>query len=134
GAPLGLVRRGARSGGWLRWLAACPLEVCETEDAALLCVVRPVGWRRRAWRVLDAEERLAGIVRREVLLARYGNCLALVRREAAGRSVAFVSPEGLPLGALAPSAGGAVLTFAASVTNDPFARMVLLAAALTRTG
>jgi hypothetical protein len=106
--------------------------VYETEDASLLCTVHGRRWRR-LWRVQDSEGRHVGVIDGAVLLDAEGRRLGL-RRAAAGNSGNVVSPGGLELASFAPGERGLLVSFTAAVEGDPFARMILLAAALTLGG
>src|SRR5262249_33074060 len=131
GEELGFVRRADPGPRWLRWLQPPVLEVYETEDASLLCTIHGRLWRR-LWCVQDSEGRHVGVIDGAVLLDVEGRRLGL--RRAAGNSGNVVSPGGLELASFAPGERGLLVSFTAAVEGDPFARMILLAAALTLSG
>jgi hypothetical protein len=124
--PLGLARTRSDSARlWPRWLNRPALEVYETEDESLLCTVqRSWGWGPR-WSVREADEQLVGSVRGPQVLDRLGRTLAVLH---CGR---FVDSAGIELGRLERCGEGLRLSFAVWLEGDPFARMLLLAAALT---
>jgi hypothetical protein len=128
GTPLGVARTPARPGGW-RWLARPALEVCETEDESLLCTVQRGWWPGSPWHVREAEGHLVGTVSGPSVVDRLGRTVALLRDSGGGGS--FLDPAGVELGRLERRPDGLRLTFAVWLEGDPFARMLLLAAALT---
>jgi hypothetical protein len=129
GEALGFVARSAPAPRWLRWLKGDVLEVYETEDASLLCTLRGPSFGRRAWEVCDSEGRRVATVLPAVLLDAEGRPQARRQGRADG-GAAYRNAAGLELATLAPAGRGLVLTFAAAVEGNPFARMALLGAAL----
>ncbi len=113
----------------LRWLVRPVVEVFETEDQSLLCTLRGPWGPASSWQVRDAEGRSVGTVHRSALLDPFGRCLAVIEPAAEG-GARFRSPNGRPRGMLEVAPEGARLTFADELDGDPFARMLLLAAAL----
>jgi hypothetical protein len=123
GAPAGFVR--PRPGGfWERWLAGPVLEVREHEDASLLCVVR-CGRFRGGRQVYDADGRRVGAVRGRRLEDRRGRVLAV-----RGTGDVFRDAEGQPLAELRPGKEGLSVGFTEAIAADPFAKMLVLAAAV----
>ncbi|MCC6418397.1 MAG: hypothetical protein IT429_09165 [Gemmataceae bacterium] len=131
GERVGFVRRAAPGPRWLRWLLPSVLEVYETEDASHLCTIHGPGWRRRLWRVLDADGRYVGAIDGGVLRDADGRRLALVYRSAGG-GARYIGPDGAELAAFTPATRGILLTFTPAIEGDPFARMTILAAALVQ--
>jgi hypothetical protein len=127
GAPLGFTRW--RPGGWLARLFVGPvLEVHEQEDEPLLFTVRR-GWRLAARRlVCDADGQLVGEFDGARLLDRLGRLFTVRRRE--GARVVFRTTAGCPLAEAEPVEETMRLSFHAAVENEPFAKMLLLAAVL----
>ena len=124
GAALGFARRRPGS-AWGRWLGGATLAVHEQQDDSLLCTIRR-GWLRRHCRlVYDAEEQGVGVVRGRRLEDRLGRLVAVC-----GPDAVFRDPEGRPLASLRPEAAGLAVAFTEAVAADPFARMLVLAAAL----
>ncbi len=134
GTSLGLARwRVIRAPWWSAWLVRPVLEIRETEDESLLCTVAAPRLLVRAWTVQDADGQLVGTLRGNLVLDRFGRAVALVDRTAdVGHR--FVGVQNHELAVLGPAEEGSRLAFAAPVTGDPFAKMLLLAAALVLTG
>jgi hypothetical protein len=112
------------------WLTRPTWEIYETPDASMLLTLkRPWLWWR-FWEVLEADQRLVGMIYHQDLLDGSGHRLAVIQQtpgEAHGRFVAAAKQE---LGAFTRQAdGGLLLAFDPAV--DPFTRMTLLGAALT---
>jgi hypothetical protein len=130
GLRLGFARREPRPGGpWWRRLAPPGLAVHEQDDEPLVFTVR------RAWglgprlHVRDADGHPVGCVRGARVENVWGRTLAVLRPgEAAGERV-FRTPDGRELARLLPGPAGLRVSFAAGV-EDPFLKMLLLAAAL----
>ncbi len=127
--PLGFVR--ARPLGWLeRWLGSAVLEVREHEDASLLCTIRN-GWLRPHSRlVYDAEDRGVGMVRGRRLEDRNGRVLAMRRPNTELKCEVFRDSEGRSLATLRTEVEGVFVAFMEGAAEDPFTRMLILAAAL----
>lgn len=124
--PLGFAEwRDACSVTWLRHILPGSLEVFETDDEShLLSLTAPSVWRR-GWRVRDAEERVIGRVRGDLLLDEIGEMLGHFE---GGR---LFNRYGMELGNLEISEGSCIVAFQSALDGNPFARMLLLAAALT---
>jgi hypothetical protein len=103
----------------------------EIEDESLLVTLYPRRFRSCSWDVYDAEERPLGVVRKKVVLSRFGQILASLETMAGNRC--FRSPQGTEFGWLVSEKGGDQLTFAQEVADEPFVKMLLLASALTVT-
>jgi hypothetical protein len=115
---------------WLPWLARPTLELYETEDQSLLCTVRR-GWCPASrWHVSDADGRAVGTIRGAVLLNAFGRRLGVVEPLDAGTTQRLRAPDGRVVGTLRHRSDGTLLSFGADLEGDPFARMMLLAAAL----
>jgi hypothetical protein len=131
GQRLGFARwltpPGAGWQGWFRWPA---LEVLETDDESLLCTLRR-GWPPwPVWEVMDADGRFIGSLRRGVVFDPTGGRFAVLQTQANGTPAKFLDHQGQEVGTLAGTAHGLQLTFAESLQENPFAKMILLAAAL----
>ncbi len=127
-AALGFVRvvRGPA------WLGCGPhrLDVCETEDAALLLSIEHGWFGFGHWQVLDAERCRVGAVVGRHLLDEQGGCFATLWHEGAAAS-AIRDRHGKTLARLEPAADGTeTLRFADDLATNPFLRMVLLAACI----
>jgi hypothetical protein len=123
GAPAGFVRP-RPAGFWERWLAGPVLEVREHEDASLLCVVRCGRFLPRR-QVSDADGRRVGTVCGRRLGDRRGRVVAV-----RGPGDVFHDAEGQPLAALRPGKDGLLVAFTQAIAADPFAKMLVLAAAV----
>jgi hypothetical protein len=128
GAPLGFAGR-RPVGLWRQLFAARVLEVHEHEDASLLCIIRE-SWLGRVRVVDDADGRRIGVVRGRRLEDGYGRLVAVRGPDPAHDGDGFLDPMGRPLASLTPSKHGATLAFAEAIAADPFAKMLVLAAAL----
>ena len=127
--PLGFVR--PRPLGLLeRWLGGSLLEIREQQDESLLCTIRNSWIRPRSLFVYDADDHCVGAVRGRRLEDRTGRNLARRRTNAEFKGDAFTDPEGRPLATLRSEADGVVIAFTEGITGNPFARMLVLAAAL----
>jgi hypothetical protein len=133
GTPIGLVRQlPVRSPRWLRWLSRRVLEVYESPDNSLVFAVRR-GWGwPGAWHLMDADERHVGTLRGQTMLDGFGHLLAVIETPDAKGRGRFLAIQGRELGEFAVQADGTRVTFAPAVEGNPFARMLLLAAALVR--
>jgi hypothetical protein len=134
GRPLGFARRCYSALPWgLGWLARPVVEVHESEDASLLLTLHGPGWLLGGWEVLDADDHRVGRLRGSAVLDCLGRPLARVSSEPGGNTLRFLTSSGCASSILAPSSAGAQLTFAQDLMGDPFAKMLLLAAALVLT-
>jgi hypothetical protein len=131
GAPLGFARWRTPGGPWWR-LRPAVLAVHEHEDEPLLFTVRR-GWPLLPWReVRDAEGRRVGYLLGRRVSNRLGRRLA--QRLRLADRYEFRRADGRALAEVRLGREGARLTFGAEVAPDPFAKMLLLAAALALGG
>jgi hypothetical protein len=135
GAAVGAARwRRARRPWWRRFGRAV-LAVHERQGAAdepLVFTVRRC-WSLLAWReVRDAEGLPVGLLLGPRVLNRFGRQVAALDRE--GGTSAFRAPDGRVLARLSAAEGGVRVAFEAEVVNEPFVKMLLLAAALFSPG
>lgn len=130
---------------WLRWLRRATLEVVETEDESLVFTVcRCWGWPAR-WQAADALGRPVGQFRQGVrgafiLSGLSPGAAVMVGRDRLGRWLVMARPAGpvylseeagwKRMGALACSEAGLRVEFDDEGTDNPYTRMVVLAAAL----
>jgi hypothetical protein len=130
GEFLGIARRIVEP-AWLSWLAGRAIRVFETEDESLLLTVqRPWGmWQK--WGVFDAEERFVGSVYGRIVWPAGGRRLVLASRSEYHGARHSLDDECASLGRFEVMGKSIQLTFDQSVTDDPFARMLLLGAVLT---
>jgi hypothetical protein len=128
GAPLGFTRWRTR-GSWLtRWFLSPVLEVREHEDEPLVFTVRRCWSFAARYLVCDAEDLPVGMLDRAHLLDRLGRLFTVRQRE--GERVVFRTTSGCPVAEAEPVAETVRLSFHATVENQPFAKMLLLAAVL----
>src|SRR5262245_12048962 len=119
------------SGGWHSCLAGPAIQVCETEDASLLMVVRRRFRWSRSWAVYDADNRLVGRVRPHSLVNNRGRRLASVQREADPAQGRFLGLDRRELASFQTSSDGSVLlVFGQLRDNNPFSKMIVLGAIL----
>jgi hypothetical protein len=129
-AALGFARRDPWPGPpWWRVLVPPVLAVHEQEEQPLVFTVR------RAWGLLlrrqvrDADGHPVGGLRGASVESAWGRTVAILRPgENPGERV-FRTPQGAELARLTPTPQGLRVTFAAGL-DDPFLKMLLLAAAL----
>lgn len=152
GNTLGSVRS---CGAWSRWLAPSAWDIFETEDLSHVFSLRRTWPWSPEWTVHDAEGHCVGSVlsrpprwtdlrlflsdvRRpnfdrlvETRIEDHqGRCIARVQDD--GDTRRFLAISGTELGCLSRKPEGSELTFAPTTLENPFLRMLLLAAALVR--
>jgi hypothetical protein len=155
GIALGSVHSGGSRRPWSRWLAPSAWNVFETDDLSHVFSLRRAWPWSPEWTVHDAEGHCVGsVLTRPARWADLRLFLSDVRRpnfdhlaetrieDSHGRCVArvhdkgdtslFLSITGTELGCLSRRAEESELTFAPVTTDNPFTRMLLLAAALVR--
>jgi len=128
GSPVGFARWQPPEGGWWGRLFGPVLCVHEQEEAPLVFTVRrdPLWWAQRA--VYDAEGFCVGYVTGRGVRDR--NHLLYAQAQPGGGGVVYEGRTGEPLASAVPTAEGLELTFTQRVERDPFAKKLLLAAAL----
>lgn len=115
------VRR--RAPRWNRWFRRPLVSVFESDDEPLLLTLRQ-GWPPwPSWSVRDAEDRLVGTVRQRQLLNADGQPLGILAED-------NYRDDHSELALLEYEEEAVRLTFRLGRANNPFVRMVLLAAAL----
>lgn len=130
GAPLGFARPRRRR-FWERAFGGPLLEVHEHEDGSLLCTIRRgLLWPYRRL-VYDADGFLVGAVRGRRLEDPPGRVFAVRRPNPDGAGEVFLDADGRTLAALRQEKEGVSVAFAEAITGDPFAKMLVLAAALS---
>jgi hypothetical protein len=111
-------------------IAPIRLEVCETEDAALLMSLEQGWFSFGRWCVLDAERLQVGSVVGPHLLDEQGSYFAAVSNESAAAKRVH-RKDGAVLSRLEIAKDGALIVrFAADLEANPFLRMVLLGACI----
>jgi hypothetical protein len=130
GAPLGFAcRRQAEAAAWWRWLTRPMLAVHEQGDEPLVFTVRRIWCLTPRREVLDADGNRVGLLQGAFLLGPHGRRLAHRERETVEGRTVFRDGAGHTLAELTGD-GDRQLAFHAEVENEPFAKMLLLAAAL----
>jgi hypothetical protein len=140
GLCVGTVQGAPLEPSWYSWLFPSAWEVVETEDHALVFTLRR-SWRfSNRWYIRDSEGRRVGSV---IEPGRLGGFAQARIQDAFGRRIAdlvsqdvftsvFLGPVRTELGSLSQCGDEMRLTFAESAAENPFTRMLLLAAALIR--
>ena len=128
---VGWVRRLPKSRGWRGWFRTPRLQIHEAGDEPLLFTMRRIWGIPPRWEVRDADQQRVGFVRRGLIQNRFNRGLALVELLGGTRGVRFHNGyEGVELARLLPQSGGAELTFAPACGDNPFVKMLLVAAAV----
>jgi hypothetical protein len=131
GARLGSVRPAPANGRpWWRRLAGPAVEVREHEDEPLLFTVRRAWALAPRFEVLDADGCWIGTLQGPYLEDRYGRRLAAVWPGQSPGVWVVRGSEGRELAVLLGRGGGVEVRFTEAVEAEPFAKMMLLAAAL----
>jgi hypothetical protein len=128
GAILGLVRaaRNERRRWWPLWSTPLALEVCETDDRALVMSLRPSRYSKGTWLVLDCDGNEVGKIRGDEILDPWRHPFARrvcdsqgawSLRELDGRGYATCSP--------APD-GEDAIEFLEPLLTNPFLRMLVI--------
>jgi hypothetical protein len=135
GQAVGFASSGRRR-SFLRWWSWGRLlwGVHETQDRPLVFTVRRC-WGIRPWyEIRDAETRRVGLLLGRLAWDRLGRRVALrvtlVEQGTAGRIERFLQPDGTPIAELEWSGAEGRLGFLLPGSENPFTRMLLLAAAL----
>jgi hypothetical protein len=114
---------------WLRWLAPPVWDVLETEDESLLMTLHGDRFRPGHWEVLDSEPRFVGRIADRAISGCTGEVLATIRDD----PVRIEDHRGFIIASFEPCRSGTVLSFSAVLEDEPFLKMLVLAAALTGT-
>ena len=117
---------------WLRWLKRRVLEVYEMPDNSLVFGLRRgLGWRS-SWHVVDADNRLVGVIRDLAVLDGFGRFLAAIDQSSRPGKARFVAIHGRELGEFESTRKGTRVMFSPELEGNPFARMLLLGGVLAR--
>jgi hypothetical protein len=130
GGVVGAARWRQARRPWWRHFGRAVLAVHERQaaDEPLVFTVRRC-WSLQAWReVRDAEGLGVGLLLLPRVLNRFGRQVAELGPGAGGW--AFRAPDGRALARLSAAEGGVCVAFEPDVVNEPFVKMLLLAAAL----
>ena len=126
---LGFAERLDRGARHWRWAAYPILAIHEAEDEPLLFTIHRLwGWRSTL-EARDADGLRVGTIRLGFVWDRHGNGLARLVSGTDGTQ--FRGAGGEELGTLRQETDSLLLSFAPVLDSDPFAKMLLLAAALT---
>jgi hypothetical protein len=129
GQPQGFACWRSRAGlPWWRRLGRSVLEVREQEDQPLLFTVRRCWTLWPNYEVRDAEDRLVGYLVGTTLYDRSGQKLAV--RCSSETGTLFQDGNGLPLAQWESRPENDQLAFLPDVQDNPFSKMMLLAAVL----
>ena len=133
GVAVGFVSQPALgSPRWLRWLTRRTLEFHEAPDASLVFTLRRSwGWPSK-WQVLDADEHLVGTLHGRAIMDGLGNLLAVIEAPDPQGNGRLLAVNGHELASFALADDMTQVTFAPEVGGNPFAKMMLLGAVLTR--
>lgn len=118
--------------GLAGWLGRRLIQLFETDDASLVMTLERPWGMFRMWHVRDAEERQVGYAFRDVLFDGGGARLASLAPAGDGET-ALQTRGGQTLATWQHAPGGGILfRFAAHLDDNPFLRMVSLAAVLAQ--
>ena len=127
--PVGFCRRRPRV-GWWRSFTRRVVAVHELLDESLLFTVRRCLSLFAWYEVRDADDQVVGWHAGSLVVSRTGRRVATREDECHDGSSAFVGPRGTTLARLALHGDDMRLTWTDEVANEPFLKMLLLAAAL----
>lgn len=129
GVTVGIVRQRPIVPSWKFWRPQAGFDVFETDDHPLLFSVQRIWALGRFCDVRDAEGHLVGRFDRGRVQDAYGWGWAAVERDPRQRMLGF-RDRAQELAALTTAGSGEILVFRAALGENPFSRMLLLAAAL----
>jgi hypothetical protein len=118
----------------LRWLTWPVLEVHEADDEPLVFTVQRVWAIAPCWEVSDADGHPVGWFRERLIQDRSQRTWARIERREDGTETHFRGPDGTEWGTLMHKNTVVELGFSLALDGEPFAKMLLLGAALTMTG
>jgi hypothetical protein len=127
GKPVGFAHRHTGRPWWLRWLGV-PLAVHEVEEEPVVFRARRLWTMLPRWRVQDAENETVGTVAGTWLLDKWDR--PILRRRPTGASGTVETTDGRLAAEWAPVSDGTRVVFHPAVQNEPFVKMLLLAAVL----
>jgi hypothetical protein len=128
GAALGVVRWAPveRKRWWHFWSSATALEICETDDRALVMSVRPSRISKGAWVVLDCDGNEVGKLRGDDVLDPWGNAFARRACDSSGTwTLRELDGRGYATCSMAPGGDDAIDFLEPALTN-PFLRMLVI--------
>lgn len=115
---------------WLGWFSRSLVEIRESEDESLLTTMHQSWFSAATWQVNEADGHLVGWIRRTILQDQYGRRFASLTQTHDAQAQRFMSVSSDELGTLVELPEGLLLTFDLSLENNPFGKMMLLAAGL----
>jgi hypothetical protein len=116
----------------LPWLARRTLVIHEAPDASLVFTLRRSwGWPSN-WQVLDADEHLVGTLHGRAIMDGLGNLLAVIEAPDPQGRGRLLAVNGQELASFALDGETTRVIFTGDVDGNPFAKMMLLGAVLTR--
>jgi hypothetical protein len=132
-AVVGLARTDTTSNGtWSRWLNRPGLAVFESGDEPLVCTVRRRWSWSACWDLRDSDGHVVGRIAPGIVEAALGRFWIAVSRS---HSVTeFRDRDGHILATISRQSDDRLLTFVGQPKDDPFARMLMLGAALVQHG
>jgi hypothetical protein len=125
---LGFALWQSEASRWWTWWHWPVLSVYEQEEAPLVFTVRRAGLWGLQHEVRDAEGQRIGTFDRNAIYDR--NHLLYARARSNGEGVSYENLAGEALASMRPTPEGMELTFTKLIETDPFAKMLVLAAAL----
>ena len=128
GAVVGFARR--RRGHWLRPWQRLIVEVHEQEEAPLVCTIRRMFTLWPRYEVRDAEDELVGVLAGQWILDRWQRGTLRVQSLPDGGQL--LDDQNAIAARWTVAAGDVSLELLPPVQNDPFAKMLVLAAVLLR--
>jgi hypothetical protein len=117
---------------WKRLISRPILEIREAGDEPLLFTLRRLWSWRVVWQAREADGHRVGLITKHEVRNRAERRLALLQVMPGGEELYMRGLLGSPLASLQKTAQGDLLKFDEMVENNPFAKMVLLGAALIR--
>jgi hypothetical protein len=128
-ALVGLARPLATSKGiWARWFGRGGLAVFENDDEPLVCTLRR-GWSlSHTWDLHDADDHMVGRIAGGLIQGPLNRFWIMVNQ--ANAAAEFRDPDGRTLATVTRQTDARLVTFAGELKGDPFARMLMLGAAL----
>jgi hypothetical protein len=127
--PVGSCQRRRRAGWWSSFTRPV-VEVHEQQDDSLLFSVRRC-WSLFSWyEVWDADDRAIGWHGGPLLLSRTGRRMAVREDETGAGTSSYLAQNGKALARLNWQGDDVRLSFEDEIADEPFVKMLLLAAAL----
>ncbi len=127
---VGLARPGAKTGSFRkRWFSRALLAVYESEDEPLLCTLRHRWSLPSSWELRDADGHTVGKIARRSIQGPMGRNLTVMSSTNAP-GTEFLDLQRRRMATLVQQRDGRLLSFAVECERDPFARMLVLGAAL----